>query len=89
MCFMHNGSMYMKPKNEYRIIEEINNSWQTSKKENKKYTKNERFINIMSLDNPFKELQEKLQKLHDKNVDRIDHFKVRFNNRTFYIYVNF
>jgi len=88
LCFIHNGNVYMKPKNEYDVLEKPAHSWQTSKKINIKYSTNKRLINI-SAENPFKELINKLQKFHDKNIDRIEHFKIRTNNRTAYIYVNF
>jgi len=85
--YIHNNNLYLKPKNEYDILNHVSTTWQIGKKIKKKYGNN-KLLNISLLGNPFKELKEKLQKLQ-KLGNRIEHFKVRFNNRTCYIYVNF
>ena len=85
--FIYNNNLYQKPKNEYDILSHHHVSWQIGKKEKKKH-KNNKLLNISLKGNPFKELKDKLQKLQNFG-NRIEHFKVRFNNRTCYIYVNF
>lgn len=85
--FIHNNNLYQKPKNEYDILSNVSTSWQIGKKIKKKFGNN-KMLNISFKNNPFQELKDKLQKLLSLG-NRIEHFKIRFNNRTCYIYVNF
>lgn len=85
--YIHNNNLYQKPKNEYDILTHTHTSWQIGKRDKKRFKSNN-LLNISLKNNPFKELKDKLQKLQNLG-NRIEHFKIRFNNRTCYIYVNF